>query len=426
MKKLFLVCFVMLIALNVFAQSAANKKNKLPAKKDFKAQYDLFLENEQYCDHWSHKWTYEKSKEAVTQELKDFDSYLTAQKSNYEIGLLDLIVKTYLYNLDEIDHSEVVAYGEALKEKYPKEYRTWWIMGRFYAGSTPNLVFPEFETACKMRGGAAKKDEWVIDFLWDYIYGCNMAGMKIHAREGLHYYCEYTGTKPEDYYLYSIIYSNQAESSVNQNYELYDTWQFGEDGSELRVFSTLLGVSVPVHEDWDMKAIGFENGQSFINIYSDPMQVSETSQTRVSFSIFAFTGREKNEIERIANSSMTRDDGKIIKKDTISVNGIIANRYVHENLNKYKDERKGLKGITLIFSVPYNEFSGLSLEHPIDYSKTNSSGQTEDGMSYWAMKPQLNRLESNIYFMVSLDACNACFTEAEAWFYSLLDGAIFE
>ena len=105
MKKLFLVCFAMLIALNVFAQSAANKKNKLPAKKDFKAQYDLFLENEQYCDHWSHKWTYEKSKEAVSQELKDFDSYLTAQKSNYEIGLLDLIIKTYLYNLDEIDHS---------------------------------------------------------------------------------------------------------------------------------------------------------------------------------------------------------------------------------------------------------------------------------------------------------------------------------
>ena len=51
---------------------------------------------------------------------------------------------------------------------------------------------------------------------------------------------------------------------------------------------------------------------------------------------------------------------------------------------------------------------------------------TEDGMSYWAIKPQLNRLESTIYFMINLDACNACFDEAKDWMDSILDGCIFE
>ena len=85
-----------------------------------------------------------------------------------------------------------------------------------------------------------------------------------------------------------------------------------------------------------------------------------------------------------------------------------------------------MKGIVIVLAVPYNEFSGISFEQPIDYSKTQASGQTEDGMSYWAIKPQLNRLESTIYFMINLDACNACFDEAEAWMKSILDGCIFE
>lgn len=426
MKKLCIVCFLTILTFSVFAQSAANKKNKLPTKKEFKIQYDLFLENEHYSDHWSQKWNYEKPKDTVAQELKDFDAYLTVQKANYELELLDFIVKTYLYNLDEIGHKDVIAYGEALKEKYPKEYRTWWIMGRFYASSSPNYIFPEFETACKMRGGVAKKDEWAVPFLWDYIYSCNMAGMKIHAREGLHYYCQYTGTKPEDYYLYSLLYSDLAVTSVDQSYDLYDTWHFDVEGNEARIISTLLGVSIPANEEWNVKATGYEKGRSFISISSEPMKISDNSNTHVTFTIIAFTNIDKNELERIANSSMTRDEGKIIKKETFSSNGIIATRYVYENPKHYSDERNGMKGITLTFSVPYNEFSGLSFEHPIDYSKRKSNGQTEDGMSYYSMKPDLNRLESNIYFLISLDACNACFEEAEAWMNSILEGAIFE
>ena len=61
----------------------------------------------------------------------------------YEVNLLDLITKTYLYNLDGIDFSEVVDFGESLKQKYPKEYRTWWIMGLFYSMSAINYIYPE-------------------------------------------------------------------------------------------------------------------------------------------------------------------------------------------------------------------------------------------------------------------------------------------
>lgn len=426
MKKICTVLFLILLAINAFSQSAATKKNKLPSKKEFKTQYELFLENEKLADHWSQNWTYEKPKEDVTRELKEFEANLTSSKPNYETDLLNLIVKTYLYNLDEIPFDDVVEYGNSLKKKYPKEYRTWWIMGRFYSGSNLNLIYPEYETACQMRGGVEKKDEFVLPFLWDYIYGCNMAGMKIHARQGLHYYCQYSGTQPEDYYLYSIIYSNQATSSLDGSYGMYDTWLFEQNEKGTRLYSTLLGISIPVHNDWAIQAMGYENQMSYMSLSSDPIKISETAETHVSFTVIAFTALDKAEVERIAISSMTKENGTILKKETVSIQGNIADRYIYENPNKYADARKGMKGIVLIVAVPYNEFSGLSFERPIDYSKTDSSGQTSDGMSYWAIKPNLNRLETNIYFLVTLDACNACFDEAREWMDSILDGAIFE
>ncbi len=427
MKKIILFCLLLGLSFNAFSRAEqALRKNKLPSKKEFKNQYALFLENEELSDHWSQVWEYEKPKDDVINELKTFDSYLTSLKGNYEVNLLSFITKTYLYNLDGIDFSEVVDFGESLKQKYPKEYRTWWIMGLFYSMSAINYIYPEYEKAVEMRGGIGIKDEWSVPFLSNYIYGCNMAGMKIHARWALNYYCQFTGTKPEDYYLYTLLFSNQAESSIDESYDLYDTWLFGKDATELRVFSTLLGISIPVHEDWQMNANGYENGRAFISIYSDPIAINETSRTRVSFSVFAFANVDKNYIDTVVNNSMTKNGGSITKKKSTTINGIIADYYVHENPTVYDDERNGMKGIVIVLAVPYNEFSGISFEQPIDYSKTQASGQTEDGMSYWAIKPQLNRLESTIYFMINLDACNACFDEAEAWMKSILDGCIFE
>ena len=120
-----------------------------------------------------------------------------------------------------------------------------------------------------MRGGVGKRDEWVIPFLWDYIYGCNMAGMRIHARQGLNYYCQYTGMAPEDYILYSVIYSDESTASVDGTYDMYDTWLFDQTKEETRVYSSLLGVSIPVHGDWGMRANGYQDGKSFISFSSD-------------------------------------------------------------------------------------------------------------------------------------------------------------
>ena len=114
MKKLLSLCVFLILSVSAFSQSNAIKKNKLPSKKEFKAQYELFLENEYFADHWTPNWDYEKSKETVAQELKEFDEYLSTLKQNYEISLLSLIVKTYLYNIDEYSFDQIVEYGSSL------------------------------------------------------------------------------------------------------------------------------------------------------------------------------------------------------------------------------------------------------------------------------------------------------------------------
>ena len=425
MKKLLCLCVFLILSVSAFSQSNAIKKNKLPSKKEFKAQYELFLENEYFTDHWTPNWDYEKSKETVAQELKDFDEYLSTLKQNYDISLLSLIVKTYLYNIDEYTFNQIVECGDSLKDNYSKEYRTWWIMGRFYSNSAPSYIYPEYETAVQMRGGVGKKDEWVIPFLWDYIYGCNMAGMRIHARLGLSYYCQYTGMAPEDYMLYSVIYSDESATSVDGTYDLYDTWYSETTEDESRICSSLLGVSIPVHEDWSLKAIGYQNGSSFFSVSSDPITISDTARTRVSFSILAFANVEKSYVDNFTINSATRDGGTITKKKTTTINGFVADYYIYENPNLYNDERNGMKGVSIVMGVPCTEFSGLSFERPIDYNATASTS-TDDGMSYFRINQKLNRLETTIYFLINLDACNACFDEAQDWMDSILEGCIFE
>ena len=91
MKKIILFFTLMLLTVNIFSFSdQVLRTKKLPSKKEFKSQYALFQENEKYSDHWSQKWEYEKSKDDVIRELKDFDSYLDTLKENYEIKLLGL------------------------------------------------------------------------------------------------------------------------------------------------------------------------------------------------------------------------------------------------------------------------------------------------------------------------------------------------
>lgn len=231
MKKILLFILMLILTFSAYSHSIAFKEKKLPSKKEFKSKYELFLENEEYAEYWTMNWTYEKSKDQVARELSDFDTYLSSLKTkNYETSLLHLIVKTYLYNLDEMSYDEIVDYGNALKKKYPREYRTWWIMGSFYASSSISIeTYPEFETAAKMRGGLDKKDQWLVPFLIDYIGACNMAGMKIHARQGLNYLCQYTDSKAEDYVLYPLLYSEQTESSLDGTYDMYNTWYFTQD-----------------------------------------------------------------------------------------------------------------------------------------------------------------------------------------------------
>ena len=92
MKKIILFFTLMFLTVNIFSFSdQVLRTKKLPSKKEFKSQYALFQENEKFSDHWSQKWEYEKSKDDVIRELKDFDSYLDTLKENYEIKLLSLL-----------------------------------------------------------------------------------------------------------------------------------------------------------------------------------------------------------------------------------------------------------------------------------------------------------------------------------------------
>lgn len=429
MKKVIFVLFLLIFAsVTGFSQTFALKESDLPSDEDFVSKYTTFKNYQKYSISWVSEWKFDVSRDLVIDELNDFDSFLNdVPEKNYDISLLKGIVKMNLYNFDEINYSTVDEYLNQIKEKYPDEYRTWWMTAFFYNGASPYKAFDEITKAEELRGGLIQLDDFVIDFLSDYIYISLTCGMNQHANYALNCLCNYTKRKPESYSFYQMLNSRLIETSIEDSYQKNEVWNVSLIDKKLYIESTMLGASIKTDENQEGKIFGFEKGFSYIFLQSPVFKFDENKTTTTSLAIYFYAGKTEAEVNESMNRTVQKTDpnGKVTPLGNYKINDFLAHYYTYENPELYNDERKGMKLVFLIFTVPYNEFSGISFEKQVDFSNSFSD-ENSGNVKYFQFKKQLKRLDTPVTCLILLDSCNAVFEESQAWMESILNESVFE
>ena len=124
--------------------------------------FEFLKDNQQYYDHWSNEWTYNKSREVLIKELKKNYFTFSSLPKNTELFLLLGDISHYLYNLNDSASYKLAVnnYNEAIKSN-PYDYRGYWFLGYHYALSNlPNEAFDNFLKAEKLSPAKQASEFW--------------------------------------------------------------------------------------------------------------------------------------------------------------------------------------------------------------------------------------------------------------------------
>lgn len=413
MKKFFTLLLALILPNCFFAQSVAINEKNLPTDPDFIACYQQFLNNENYAEYWQMEWKYDKSKDLVIKELNESKNYISSiKKPSYDVKLLELIIDSYLYNLDAIAWEDVEAYGKSLEKKYSKEYRTFWVLGKFYSGSKPILAYDEFQKAIKIRGGLEKVDEYAGQFWFDLAIAYNMLNMRISAFKALNLIAKEYDVPIEELSLYNMVNPEELQTKIDGTYSKDVIWSVAKINEEYIIKNTLIGSTVPAKSGWGLRVYDYSKNNTIMIISPDDFVSADKQNISCSMILEAST-------EKFAPPENA-------KKTTKVINGVSMDFYVTENPEKYNDNvRKGMKTEFVLFEVPYKEFGYADSEKPVDPASQSVSAK-DGNLTFFASNRQLNRLETTMYYMIILDSCNAIWKDSQSWFLKELSNCIFE
>jgi hypothetical protein len=394
------------------------KFGNLPQDSVFKERFEMFLSNAKYMNHYTPKWDYPISKDDLISQTLDFEKLLDVQSiRTYDLEILQLIVLRYLYNIDAEDISsrieERVVY---LKEKYPKEYRTNWVYGNYLVSST-QIIKGMNEYLYVVRN---IRDLKLLHpaFLEDYSYSCLLSRMFKNGLISLEVAAGLRGNDISGYWIYKQLRSMLQLPDVNSNYSDNETWSLQKKDGEYRLFSHILGTSIPIKGDWKLKYTGISDKQSFVMI--SPQRILSSTGKEIGISVlFQFSLIDTTYDEYVSD---IKKKLPVISEEKKEINGVLFNVFVFEDKNKYIN-MGGSRGYYLVAEIPATKYSNCNIEFPLEI--TQGSGE-EGKVSYYALKTGYDRVEHTVFVGILLDSCNEVFPESSDYFWGLLNQTIFE
>lgn len=420
MKKIvmiLLLSFAMVIP--AFANLYAVNPDNLPKDEDFNQRLEQFLDNYDLSSDYYPEWKFDKSKEDVTSELLAFDEYLSGlKKPSYDTKLIRLITMRCLYNLDAYDSDVIKDYADSLKKKHKKELRTWWIYGKFLSQTyLLSESYEELTTALNMFGGLDKADYY---FLHDYTYTCYISRNIKHGWLALQTIAERDNIPVEDTYLYGLYNGIVETADINETYSANKVWKAATVGeNEYRLFSTMLGVSIPLSGAWGLQINDYQNQLS--SVLFKPERFETKNKEPIGISVLVLSTTKENGYDFLKSVSISRykDAPKNYKK---VINGVEWEIFEGEDLTAYNDIRGGHRGLYAIVTIPYSKLSGLNLEMSASYDFSEGTDQ----LGYYRVQPAFDRVETDVSFLVMMDTCNVIYKESSAWFWNYMNQIIVE
>lgn len=418
MKKSVSICLLLAICWGmVLASPAAINFENLPQDEDFKGLYLAFELS--YDSIRNLEFQHRDSKTAYLDAAENLYEYLNKKKkTNYDEDLLKLLTMRCLYNFDKIPSAQVEKFYSKIDKKYSKNAGQHWIYGNFLVSQGKTSAGrEELEKYLKM------KDYQVSHFfIEDYAYSYLLSSMPLNA----YYAITNGGNIPEEAVenqsLLKLIKNAVKESSADETYTYDQVWKISQVKDDRAfVYSTMLGISVPVKGNWGLRLDSFTKEHPAFCIVT-PNDLTLGGKP-ISISIILMVYPESLYSESVKQKQL--NSLPITKKEITKINGKEFEKYTFEDSSKYQDARNGALGYFYAAKIMPEKLSGVKCEHEVDLSKVKSEGG--DGQpKYFAIAPAQKRLDEPVEVLIIVDSCNALKDETIKLLDDFFSKAVFE
>jgi tetratricopeptide (TPR) repeat protein len=411
MNRLIFFLIGTLFAIDVFANVNFIDISKISSNDNLVNSYNYIKENQNYFDHWTNEWKYEKPKSDYVKILREsFSMFSTITIKNEELFLLLRDIAHYLYNLDDTVYNRLAVnnYNAAIKSN-PNDYRAFWFLAYHYAqANVPNGAIENF-----MRAQDLLPSEQPADFWDDYAWSTAIAGMPSHSIFAMDRARDILGKQGN---IESQLGQNIRNMIVpvhnDSTYVSKDIWT-ATRGDKITFICRPLGIKFLIDSTWNLSIKNYTKHQCFISLEPTTLKNNKGKEIHYSLALLMKVVKDEDKLDDFLNtfvSKYPRNDKVQFsdKYDKMSAFEILDNTIYQEigggHLYMIGIERK----------MP--EYSGLLLENPLSLP----SGE-KDKMTYYTVSGGKNRFKGRIFYLVMLDTCEDIHEESYAVFKKFFD-----
>lgn len=375
------------------------------------------INNQRQFSHWyaDEYWKFDESKEECSTKLKELYNLIkkNPEPKNQEYLLTKAAISEFLYNLDKMQHEEVVKNYEAINKIKDHDYRGKWFLGLFYSQSAK-----PFEAIAEMQYITDRIPEEKLhpEFFYSYAYIANMAMMPATAIKYLEKYETYSGNSLEnDQFVQSI--KNTLKNYDGKKVELNDAFRPVFRNDKKGFFSRLTGTFISPKEDWILKKAS--NPDYFSYNFTFQSQNIESHNMNITYSLVSlistFPLPDGSFADNVAKNLIEQSNAT--KIDLFPDNNNIT-AYEFIDANKYK-EVGGSHGLIVTMSVNHTEDIDIKMEVPSVYQGAGNQ------LSFLPIQKDFKRFPGPVTYTFVLDSCEYIFEQSKTEFIDFINNCEF-
>jgi hypothetical protein len=399
LSALVFVSLFFLLAQYAKADIAAIHADRLPQETAILAALDDAAQLEPYSHTWSNKWSFEIPKEEVATRLgKDLGFLTIALKShpdNAELLLLTGLVARYAYNLD-VEGSYDIALnvlGQAQK-LISFDIRAPWFRATLLCQTMkPKAGAEEFLSIENSHA----LDQLPAAFWDDYMECASVTNMPAHIlRAAYHLEKLHVPDSAMRTFLIGTAHKNFDAFDPQKKYEPKEVWEVANAGENIEFTSTMCGLKLRAHGNWEVNQIGQTKDGGCIAYFSSDSYKGTVHDLHPSILVLVQQPKENEKLTAFSNKYEKDGAFEPFAPAHCPAAACIAMKGVQPKM--YKKDGDG-HGRIVVFERDQPDFPGLIFETPREIPKA----EDKEGLRYFRPNQTQQRIPGKLYYLVMLD-----------------------
>lgn len=395
MKQIITFLFSMLLTNSTFSNVNFIDISKISSDSKFESAFNYLKDNQQYYDHWTSEWRYDKPKKELISNLRDnYNTFSSITNKSAELFLLLGDISHYLYNLEDTAYfSKAVSNYKSAIEESPNDYRCYWFLGYHYAlSNVPIQAIDNFIKAHELLPTNQPADFWN-----DYAWATAVTNMPSHCIFAMDKVKNISGKQGSfEAQLGQNIRNRIEQVDKDKSYKKEDIWTAAR-GEKTTFTCRPLGIKILLDTTWSLSIYDYNKGQSAFIINPPTLENKKGKEIHYTVAILMKTASDKDKLDEYINAFISQYTSKTRIHFSDKYDKIIAYEIIDKTM--YQDIGGGhLYMIGIERTAP--KYPGLLLENPVTLPKGSS-----EQVTYYTASNSKDRFQGKIFYAIMLDSC---------------------